>query len=135
MRRRYGKIFIKKQNNYVIYHWHNYEKRHMKRMGQEYKTSKKILDSIFSDDKIIDLYKVATNSFAFPTYSNDLKSIAKYIGFRWNNSSLDGSNIGELFEEYLDNPRKNKQHLQTVLDYNKDDCKATLIIKDWLLQT
>ena len=125
--------FLRKQNDYVVYHWHTYEKTHIKRMGRKYKTPKKILDSILSDDKIIDLYKVATNSFAFPTYSNDLKSIAKYIGFRWNNSSLDGSNIGELFEEYLNNPRKNKQFLQMVLDYNKDDCEASMVIKDWLM--
>ena len=126
--------FLKKRNDYVVYHWYSYEKTHIKRMSKKYKTSKKILDSILSDDNTIDLYKIATSSFAFPIYSNDLKSIAKFIGFRWNNPSLSGSNIGGLFEEYLTNPRKNKHYLQTVLDYNKDDCKATLIIKDWLVK-
>ena len=125
--------FIKKQNNYVIYHWHNYEKRHMKRMGQEYKTSKKILDSIFSENNLVDLWLIATTTFAFPIYKNDLKSIAKWIGFRWAESNINGANVQELFDEYLNNPRKNKQSLQMVLDYNKDDCEATMVIKDWLV--
>ena len=125
--------FIKKQNNYVIYHWHNYEKRHMKRMGQEYKTSKKILDSIFSENNILDLRLIATSAFAFPTYKNDLKSIAKWMGFRWTESDINGANVQGLFDEYLNDPRKNKQFLQMVLDYNKDDCEATMVIKDWLV--
>ena len=73
------------------------------------------------------------SAFAFPTYKNDLKSIAKWMGFRWTESDINGANVQGLFDEYLNDPRKNKQFLQMVLDYNKDDCEATMVIKDWLV--
>ena len=80
----------------------------MKRMCQKYKTSKKISDLIFSENNLMDLWSIATSTFTFPTYKNDLKSIAKWIGFRWAESNINGANVQELFDEYLNNPRKNK---------------------------
>ena len=124
--------FLKKQNDYVIYHWSSYEPVHIKKMGKRHRTPAKLLGSILSENNLIDVYKIALSSFAFPTYHNSLKEVAKYVGFRWSQPNINGGNVGSLFDEYRRNPRKNMQSLQTVLDYNKDDCKATMVVRDWL---
>ena len=124
--------FMKKQKNYVIYHWGHYEKTHMLRMATKHKTSREAIQTIFNN--LIDLHPITTDSFAFPTYKNDLKSIANKINYYWDEPYLDGSNIGSLYHEYVRNRNSKKQYLKRVLDYNKNDCEATMVIKDWLLK-
>ena len=126
--------FLSKQNDHIVYHWSPYETANIKRMGRRYRTPKKLLDFIFSGDNMVDVWKVATSSFAFPTYDNGLKQVAKYVGFRWSQPDINGRNVECLFDEYKANPRTNKQSLQMVLDYNMDDCRATMIVKDWLVR-
>ena len=41
------------------------------------------------------------------------------------------SSIG-LYLSYIND--SNKANLDLVLDYNKDDCEATKIVKDWLVK-
>lgn len=125
--------FLQKQRDYVIYHWSSYEKTHISNMLRRHKTSRRISNSVLADNNMVDLLKITKASFAFPTYDNGLKSIAKWIGFRWSTPDVNGGNVEKLFFNYSIHPRKNRRDLQTVLDYNRDDCKATMIIKDWLV--
>jgi len=32
----------------------------------------------------------------------------------------------------VQDPKKHKDKIQKVIDYNEDDCRATMVIKDWL---
>ena len=101
-------------------------------MATKHKTSRETIQTIFNN--LIDLHPITTDSFAFPTYKNDLKSIANKINYYWDEPYLDGSNIGSLYHEYVRNRNSKKQYLKRVLDYNKNDCEATMVIKDWLLK-
>ena len=79
-----------------------------------------------------DLYKDAVSNFAFPTYSNGLKEVAKYIGYKWKHADVDALESIALYFQYVENHDQNKDKLQKVIDYNEDDCKATLLVKDWI---
>ena len=83
-------------------------------------------------DHLIDIYKVATDSVAFPTYGNGLKKIAPYLGFSWRYEDVSATESITMYLDYVKNPVKNKSKLQLILDYNEDDCIATRVIKDWL---
>jgi predicted RecB family nuclease len=37
-----------------------------------------------------------------------------------------------MYFQYIQDPTKNKEKLEKVIDYNQDDCTATMLIKDWL---
>jgi len=123
--------FIKKQNDYVIYHYHHYEKTHLTKMMENYEidetTKKMVLDYL------IDVYKVATNSVVFPTYGNGLKQIAPYLGFSWRHKDVSATESISMYLDYVDNPEEGKIKLQKIIDYNEDDCIATRVIKDWLV--
>lgn len=122
--------FMKKQKDYVIYHYHNYEKIHLKKMMEKYKVDEKTRNIIF--DHMIDVYKAANDSVAFPTYGNGLKQVAAFLGFVWRHKDVDATESIALYLDYIANPKKNQDKLQLILDYNKDDCVATRVIKEWL---
>ena len=117
------------QEDYVIYHWHNYERVHIQRLIERYGFSRKaklILSSMQ------DLYKDAVTNFAFPTYGNGLKEIAAYIGYKWKHADVNAMESIALYFQYIQDPNNNRDKLEKVLDYNRDDCMATMLIKDWL---
>jgi predicted RecB family nuclease len=66
----------------------------------------------------------------FPTYSNELKEIAKYLGFEWSSpfaTGLDSIIWRAKWESCHDDATKD--HLLT---YNKDDCLALQRVTDFL---
>jgi uncharacterized protein len=131
--RKMFKIFIKwieKQKDYVIFHWHHYESHHLFELASRYGLSLKMYQKLSLS--LRDLYNDATNCFAFPTYTNGLKDVARYMGYRWKHADVDALESIALYFQYLKHPRKNNYMLKKVLEYNEDDCRATMIVKDWL---
>jgi len=122
--------FMKKQKDYVMYHYHHYEKTHLDKMMTKYEIDEKTRRIVF--DHMIDVHKVATDSVAFPTYGNGLKQVASFLGFSWRHKDVDATESIALYLDYTANPNANKDKLKLILDYNEDDCVATRIIKDWL---
>ncbi len=67
--------------------------------------------------------------------NTSIKSIAKWMGFEWKHKQeVNTLNSINLYHQYIQKPNSNKDKLDLILDYNRDDCKATAIIKDWLVQ-
>lgn len=119
--------FIKSQpEDAKIYHWHVYEQIHIKKLSAKYD-----IDCSFLLDRMVDLAKISTRCVAFPTFTNSLKEIATYLEFSWTHDldNIDAVTSMLAYNKYIEN--KNKDDFQLVVDYNKDDCVATRIVKDW----
>ena len=84
-------------------------------------------------DNLIDIHKVATDSVVFPTYGNGLKQIAPYIGFAWRHKDVSATESISMYLDYIQDPEVGEENFQKVIDYNEDDCIATRVIKDWLV--
>ncbi len=119
------------QQDYMIYHWHHYEKTHLNRLGERHGVSERLSKSL--SGKIRDLYKDTVSCFAFPTYGNGLKQVAKYMGFSWRDKSINAMESVAVYFKYIENPEENKESFEKVLIYNEDDCIATRIVKDWIV--
>ena len=83
-------------------------------------------------DRLVDLSPITTAAFAFPTYGESLKDIAKYLGFSWRQEDVSGQSSMILYQDYVESGGKDDQTRQKLLDYNEDDCRATLHVFDWL---
>jgi len=118
------------QDDFIIYHWHHYEKNHLKRLAERFELSEKNQVLIFENMR--DLYKDTVSCFAFPTYGNGLKEIAGYMGYKWKHPDVNALESIALFFEYVENPEQNKDKIQKIIDYNEDDCRATMLVRDWL---
>lgn len=111
--------------DYVVYHYSHPEKSNLKRL---FEVTNINLDKYFSN--FVDLLPIIKKSVALPTTGYGLKPVAKYIGFNWRQEDVNATETIVLYLEYLEDGDKKK--LQKIIDYNEDDCKATMVIKDYL---
>jgi predicted RecB family nuclease len=122
--------FLKSHNDYIIYHWHNYEHWHIKRLGERYDLTEEVSTSVLPF--MVDLHRTATKAFAFPTYTNGLKDVAAFLGFRWRHDDMNALDAIAYYLKYQTEPDTYRDTIQAIIDYNEDDCRATKRIKDWL---
>ena len=122
--------FLRDHNDYIIYHWHNYEHWHVKRLAERYNLTQEVEKSVLP--YMIDLHRMATKAFAFPTYTNGLKDVAAFLGFRWRHDDINALDAIAYYLKYQTNPEMYREKIQAIIDYNEDDCRATKRIKDWL---
>ncbi len=113
-----------------FYHWHNYEKTHLTRMASSHGLEPALVSQVL--DRLVDLSPITTGAFAFPTYGESLKDIAKYLGFSWRQADVSGQSSMALYQDYVESGGKDDKTRQKLLDYNEDDCRATMHIFDWL---
>lgn len=65
--------WLQTQEDFIIYHWHHYEKTHLARLAERHGLQEESSDLLFGCMR--DLYKDAVSTFAFPTYGNGLKEV------------------------------------------------------------
>ncbi|MBI4145965.1 TM0106 family RecB-like putative nuclease [Candidatus Woesearchaeota archaeon] len=116
--------FMKHHSSAVIYHYGPYEKTHMRALGEKYK-----VDVSHIVRKMVDVLYLVRRCVAFPTMGNSLKDIGKFLGYQWRGMA----DAQESIVLYLDFLRtKDKKTLQRIIDYNEDDVRATMVVKDYL---
>jgi uncharacterized protein len=118
-------------NDAMFYHWHHYERTHLKKMTEHFNISPAQAAPVMGH--LVDLHPITTKAFAFPAYGEGLKEIAKSLGFNWRHGDVDALTSVALYFQYLDSDGTNHEARQKILDYNEDDCLATMHIFDWLL--
>jgi len=86
----------------------------------------------FVMDRMVDLSPLTTNAFAFPTHGEGLKDIARFLGFNWRQGDVDALASVALYSQWIDSDGTDAAAKQSILDYNEDDCRATMVVYDWL---
>ena len=124
--------FMDMQSDYVIYHWHNYERVHMRSLMTRHGRESHM--GLLEPDVMLDLHVIATKAYAFPTYTNSIKDVAKYLGFAWRHGGdvVGATSAIDMYLRYAKDLGSNREGMQLIIDYNEDDCMATRVIKDWL---
>jgi uncharacterized protein len=122
--------WLRTKNDFIIYHWHHYERTHIERLIERYGLPEEDRAIILGNMR--DLYRDAISCFAFPTYSNGLKEIAKYMGYKWRHADVNALESIALYFQWVEDSSENKDKIQKVIDYNEDDCRATKVVKDWM---
>jgi len=115
---------LKSKSNFVIYHYGAYEKTKVKQMMEKYG----IEDTI--TDEMVDLNKILKDSVVFPTHSFGLKEIAKRLGFSWSEQEMDGFISIAHYLNFLQNGEKDS--VNNVIKYNEEDCRAMVVVKNYL---
>jgi predicted RecB family nuclease len=108
--------------NPQLIHYGSFETVFLKRMRERYGDlgKGKLVERLISQS--VNLLSAIYAQVYFPTYSNGLKEIARYLGFRWSDSAASGSNslVWRSKWEYSEDVDL-KQKLVT---YNAEDCEA-----------
>ena len=121
-----------------LYHYCEYENRVLRELSNELKQQfknegngdlkNKFLKSFF-ETPMIDVYEIIIKNVFAPLRHYSLKSIAKWLGFKWR-IGLDGRSSIQEYRRWLNTG--NKKHLEALLLYNEDDCRATQVVKEWI---
>lgn len=113
-----------------IYHFAEYERETIKRLAKLYGTPQSLRDQLLS--QCIDLHHHVVNQVICPVESYSLKSLASWLGFQWRDPMASGDQSVCWYDNWLTSG--DRQFLDLILRYNEDDCRATLILKNWLHQ-
>ncbi|HCP08667.1 MAG TPA: hypothetical protein DIT25_02630 [Candidatus Moranbacteria bacterium] len=128
----WGYICSLPKDDFAVYYYSHHEKTtYFKMQKRHYDViSIEELTAFFGSSNVIDLYKIVLADTDWPLGSYSLKEIAQYLKFKWRDESPSGALSIQWFNQYLET--QEPKDLQRILDYNEDDCKATMVLKDEL---
>lgn len=114
--------------DFVLFHYGSYETKFLKQMGAQYRGSNELLEKIISHS--FNVLSAIYGKIYFPSYCNDLKSIASFLGFKWTDHNASGL-MSLLWRQQWE---KNKDDIfkQKLTTYNHEDCQALKRVVDCL---
>lgn len=120
--------WISGKDDFVLYHWHHYERIHFKELVARHGCPPDLWARI--ESSMVDLLPITKKCVMFPTYGYSLKQIAPYCGFKWRQKDVTATESIAMYMAYT--RTKDSELLDKILKYNEDDVIATRVVKDWL---
>ena len=113
--------------NARLFHYGRYETVFLRRMKARYADPGRndpLLDQLIAGAQ--NILSVIYGRVYFPTYSNSLKDIAAFLGFRWSSPEVNGPYSLVLRRQW--EATKSPEVKDTLIAYNADDCKALELV-------
>jgi predicted RecB family nuclease len=122
------------QDDYAVYYYAPHERTTYKKLQKRYPDVISIenVEKFFENPNVIDLYSLVQKQTDWPVGSYSLKALATYLGFKWRDETPSGALSIQWFNKYLESD--DKDILKRILEYNEDDCKAMMVLKDKLVE-
>ncbi len=117
---------IKNYKEHTIYHYGSYEIKSIQKMKDV--LGKKNAESIIKNS--VNMLSIIYANVYFPTFSNSLKDIAKYLSYRWHDENASG--IQSLVWRYQFELSREEKFKQKLIEYNLDDCFALKRVTEFL---
>ena len=114
-----------------LIHYGSYETTFLKRMCERHGFPPAGSQAATAVDHPTNLLSHIYAQIYFPTYSNALKEIADFLGFRWSGSLTSG--LEAIVWRHRWEASKNPALKQTLLDYNRQDCEALELLANGLV--
>lgn len=113
--------------DYIVYHYAPYERSRLRLLETRYGGSPAL--GRFKS-KLFDLKNSATKNVTYPLYFYGLKYICKFLGFSWTGELQSGGESIDWYERWCKTGKR--KILDAIIQYNEDDVRATMFLKDWL---
>ncbi|ABK45210.1 conserved hypothetical protein [Magnetococcus marinus MC-1] len=113
-----------------VYHYNHYEETALKRLASRYGAREGEVDDLLRGRKLVDLYKVVREAIRVSEPSYSIKNLET---FYMEKRSAEVATAGDSIVVY-ETWRKTRAAglLQQISDYNEDDCRSTLLLRDLL---
>lgn len=122
--------FLASLDDFVIYHYAYYERQVFDRLMVRYGASMALAAKF--RENTIDLHLKTVDSVVLPLYFYTLKDVARFFGFVWHDPRAGGAESVVWYDEWV---RTNDEAvLKRILQYNEDDVRATLLVREQLAQ-
>lgn len=114
---------------FTVYHYASYENQRLHQLAKRYGSEdhEGLMKFI---NAFVDTKELVRTHVTFPLYFYSLKSIAKFLGFEWKGDVQGGGESIFAYDRWLET--SDRSHLQSIIDYNEEDVRATAHLLDWL---
>ncbi len=118
------------QNKWPVLHYGETEKIAIINIAKNLNFSFEEIDQLAS--RFIDLHTLIRKSWILPLKNYGLKTVSNWLGFEWMQKNVSGSKALYWWIQYQ--ITENEVFLKKIIQYNKDDCLATLEIAEYLIK-
>lgn len=118
-----------------IYHYAPYEPAALKRLMGRYGTREEEVDQMLRAKLFVDLYSVVRNGLRASVESYSIKRLEPFYDFERSTVLVDANKALAVLQAGLeldDIPSISEETKEVVSGYNRDDCRSTLELRDWL---
>ena len=118
-----------------VYHFSHYEPTALKRLMGRYATREDEIDRLLRAGVFVDLYGIVKQALRASVERYSLKDLEVFYGFERKTDLRDARHALTSLERALELGEIDSvppDALQTVEDYNREDCVSALHLRDWL---
>ncbi len=113
---------------FTLFHYGSYESRFISSMGKKYGIPSVLQEKL--EANCINLLSLIYAHVYLPVYSNDLKSVARFLGFKW--SAEGASGIQSIVWRTEWESSRSNVIKSRLISYNQEDCQALRVVTDAL---
>ena len=118
---------VTKREEFVIFCYGGYERSFITKM-RKVSPNKLLVDRILN--ALVNILSIIYAHFYFPTYSNGLKDVGRYMGYSWTEPNASGLQSIVWRIHWESSNHENWKH--KILTYNIEDCLALKIVTETL---
>jgi hypothetical protein len=118
-----------------VYHYAAYEPTAIKHLAGRHGVCTDEVDELLRAEVFVDLFRVVRQGLRASVESYSIKKMEPFYGFTRTVALRDATSSLQAFEAVLalgDDPDDAREILQTIADYNRDDCVSTWRLREWL---
>lgn len=115
-----------------VYHYAQYEITALRRLMGQYGTREAELDDLLRRGVFVDLLKVVRGGLRVSRPGYGLKELETFLPLRRDAEIKEGGASIIAFEEWM--LTRDPEILAEIAAYNREDCVATRLLRDWLLE-
>jgi predicted RecB family nuclease len=116
-----------------VYHYADYERAALRRLAQMHATREAEVDDLLRGEVLVDLYAVVRQALVISEDSYSIKRLEQFYNFKRETEVRKGDDSIVMFEQWLSD-KTQRRILEDIERYNEDDCRSTLLLRDWLLE-
>ena len=115
-----------------VYHYASYEVSALRRLMGRYGTREAEVDDLLRRGVLVDLLKVVRGGVVASVPGYGLKEMEVFLDFDRSAEIRDGGTSIVEHERYIET--REQPILDGIAHYNREDCVATRLLRDWLLE-
>jgi predicted RecB family nuclease len=115
-----------------VYHYANYEKDALRRLAALHSTREDEVDDLLRGEVLVDLFAVVRQAIAISEESYGLKNLERFYDLTRETEVKKGAQSIVMFERWL--LEGDRRILDDIERYNRDDCRSTYLLRQWLLE-
>ncbi|WP_024440932.1 TM0106 family RecB-like putative nuclease [Mycobacterium sp. UM_WGJ] len=115
-----------------VYHYNHTERSSLVTLAEKHNVAQRALAELIETGLFVDLLLVARNSIQVGTESYGLKALERLTDFQRSHDIDKGAGAVLQYEEFM--KHGGQARLDRIAVYNEDDVRATMALRDWLVQ-